>query len=334
MNTQCIRKTALIFCLAGLLLAGAGGLWIQSRQRQYILSRDLITALMKTDTRQALTLVNAGADPNTPYMVLPPPSPRQLWDYLLHRTRPRDNGSPTAFHIACGSAWTVENAEPEGFNPPPTELVQAMFKHGANLSGHDREGWTPLFYAIHNNQSSIVATLLNDGADVNVKDKKGDPPLIAACDADPTIAHLLIEHGADVNVRNQGGETPLIRLASFTDPDGIRLLLENRADVNARDTNGNSPLMRAVTVPKTPPANIRLLIEHGANVNAVDHYGNTPLTLAVSTTDTTPGTIRLLLEHGADPNPPSKPAAYILNVAQQNNRTDLAALIRHAPAKK
>ena len=309
-------------------------MWIQSRQRQYILSRDLITALMETDTRQALTLVNAGADPDSPFIVLPPPSPRQLWDYLLHRAKPRDNDSPTAFHIACGSAWTVENSEPEGFNPPPSELVQAMFKHGANLTAHDRDGWTPLFYAIHNNQPSIVAMLLDDGADMNIKDKKGDPPLIAACDADSAVVHLLIEHGADVNARNQGGETPLIRLVSFTDPECILLLLEHKADINARDSNGNTPLMRAVTVPQTPPDNIRVLIEHGADVNVVDHNGNTPLTLAASTKDTTPGTIRLLLERGANLNPPSRPDFDILKVAQQNNRSDLVTVIRQARTKK
>jgi len=334
MNLKRIHNVAIFGGVGGVLLAGALGWWVQSRQRQYIRSRDLINALMKTDTRQALNLVNAGADPNTPYIVLPPPSPHQLWDYLLHRSKLRDNDSPTAFDIACGSAWTVENGEPEGSNPPPPELVQAMFKHGGDLTTRDRDGWTPLFYAIHNNQRSIVAALLDDGADVNVKDNNGDLPLIAACDADPAIAHLLIEHGADVNVRNQGGETPMIRLASFTDPDGIRLLLEHKADVNAADLNGNTPLMRAVTVPQTPPENIRVLLEHGADVNAVDRYGNTPIILAVDAQDTTPETIRLLVEHGANPAPPSKPNCDLINVLLHRGRSDLAAVIQKANLKK
>ncbi len=58
------RKQIALFALALLAgLMGFTGLWRRAKQRQYTLNRQLIAALIHSDDRQALVLVNEGADP-------------------------------------------------------------------------------------------------------------------------------------------------------------------------------------------------------------------------------------------------------------------------------
>ena len=96
------RSLLLLFVLSALLLIAAGGLWLRQAKRQYALNRQLIDALVHGDFKQALALVNAGADPNT--RSTPPPAPtfKLLLHQLLHRSPVPVNNSPTAFIMACG----------------------------------------------------------------------------------------------------------------------------------------------------------------------------------------------------------------------------------------
>ena len=105
------RRSLLLFNLITLLLMGAVGLWLHIPRQPYSYNhaydRQLIEALVHDDTKAALGLIHAGADPNTRYDPLPQIRPRspfnQLLDQLLHRSPPLANDSQTAFMLACGS---------------------------------------------------------------------------------------------------------------------------------------------------------------------------------------------------------------------------------------
>ena len=85
----------------------------------------------------------------------------------------------------------------------------------------------------------------------------------------------LIDQGADPNLRNWRGETPLHRAAIRNpDLDVSRALIGAGADVNAQDESGATPLHRAV--PNASPGRGNLLIEAGASVDARDKTGATP----------------------------------------------------------
>src|SRR5689334_4539956 len=88
------RPAALLtlILLAGVVLAC--GLWLRAERRQYALNRQLIAALVKGDSKQALALVNAGADPNTRVKPSPMPTLLQSVKLLLYRSQP-DNDSLT-----------------------------------------------------------------------------------------------------------------------------------------------------------------------------------------------------------------------------------------------
>lgn len=91
------------------------------------------------------------------------------------------------------------------------------------------------------------------------------------------ITKLLLDMGAEVNVRDRRGMTAL---AYAEDAVLMRVLLDRGADVHARDRQGNTALMHAVTT-KNPVSLVKELLDHGANVNAVGDDGQTALIACV-----------------------------------------------------
>ncbi len=135
----------LLFCLCI-----TAGFWLRAKERQYVLNRQLIAALVKGDDKQTLALVNAGADPNTRYATMPMPSLPELITQLFHPSTPTANHSPTAFLIACGAYWQgepLETYEAQRYRPDDTHLVQAMLRHSANVDATDEQGITALIWA-------------------------------------------------------------------------------------------------------------------------------------------------------------------------------------------
>ena len=152
-------------------------------------------------------------------------------------------------------------------------------------------------------ESKTVALLLAKGAKVNVADKKGVTPLMAASelDWDPSIA-LLLEHGAKTQAKDQDGKTALMYAMGNRGLGAAAKLLEKGADINATDKEGRTPLMYAITRAAHDPilllgedevkkekeakeryqALITFLISQKAGVNAKDSAGNTPLSLATA----------------------------------------------------
>lgn len=125
-----------------------------------------------------------------------------------------------------------------------------------------------LFEAARDNITEAVKKALEDGADVNAKNKNSYSPLhFAARWGNTDIATMLIEKGADVNVRvGVNGITPLHRAAIYENKETAKLLMEKGADVNARDENGITPLHRAVLPDYINIELVNLLIDCGGRL--------------------------------------------------------------------
>ena len=79
-----------------------------------------------------------------------------------------------------------------------------------DLNSCDDKKRTALHISAANGTDDILRTLLENGANPNVKDVKGNTPLhLAACAGKVPIVTLLLHHGADISATDFNGKTPL-----------------------------------------------------------------------------------------------------------------------------
>jgi hypothetical protein len=123
---------------------------------------------------------------------------------------------------------------------------------------------TPLVVALARKHFQTAELLRHSGADPNVQCYKENTPLHSAAHyGDVEMVQVLLDLGADVNVRNERGETPLYYTAV---DDGyievVRVLLEHGANVGAEDMEGRTPFSLAKKY--GCDGIMKLLSEHGA----------------------------------------------------------------------
>ena len=75
------------------------------------------------------------------------------------------------------------------------EKVKGLIEQGADVNAKDKYGYTPLHFAVGNGYPKIVEVLLKNDAKVNAKNKNGITPLhLAACNGRTEIVELLKQH--------------------------------------------------------------------------------------------------------------------------------------------
>ena len=89
-------------------------------------------------------------------------------------------------------------------------------------------------------------------------------PALSFYDIPVELMAWLLEQGADINVKDEYGRTPLHYHAQVNNTVQLAFLLAQGADIHAQDTYGNTPLHFA----EYHADAARLLIEHGADIKA------------------------------------------------------------------
>jgi ankyrin repeat protein/mono/diheme cytochrome c family protein len=179
----------------------------------------------------------------------------------------------------------------------PLDNLQSLIDKGADVNAKNRRGSTPLHWAIHD--EAKVRLLLAKGANVNAKQAQGRTPLYLAAmlgNGVPTL-RLLLSKGADPNLAAVNGQTPLMMAARFN-IEAVRLLIEKGADMNAKDGAGETALMSACVGGDARA--VRLLIERGADVKVTSKRNETALGFAATAGAQT--SVEMLLAKGADVN--------------------------------
>ena len=88
--------------------------------------------------------------------------------------------------------------------------MDILLEHGARVDALDRDGKTPLFYAIQKNNARRVSYLIARRANVSRVDSEGNLPLhVAARYADGYIVKVLVDAGADPFAKNAEGDEPV-----------------------------------------------------------------------------------------------------------------------------
>lgn len=127
-----------------------------------------------------------------------------------------------------------------------------------------------------------VKKILDQGVDVNVKDKYGYTALInAILSRQDEVAIILLQRGADVNLKGPDGLSPLmyaLSISRLNDAGIAEELLTKGADVKARSNSGETVLTLAIKKGQTRI--VEELLKRGVEVNVKDQYGKAATEIA------------------------------------------------------
>jgi ankyrin repeat protein len=166
-----------------------------------------------------------------------------------------------------------------------------------------------LYSACYFGRSDITRELLNQGANANSENIRGETPLHLVSrgrydtHSGVDVVRLLLQRGANVNAQEQGRATPLHFACYFGKLEIAQVLLDGGARVDMKNELGQTPLHLVLESNRSSQDGasiIRLLLEHGAEVDIRDTYQESPLHLASSYGKLAIG--RVLLDHGANVN--------------------------------
>jgi len=267
-----------------LLMGGCGWLAYRAIQQEN-LNRQLISAIKQNTfehsrTQEVLACLQHGADPNTrdePYQAT------FSWNRLLilfgWRKAPAVSKQPALLLALEGDLKSATDCFDHQTDPG---IVKLLLHYKANVNVKDRYGRTPLIAAF-----SPVPSALKQGMVITFPNAECELALIAA--------------GADVDACDEYGYTVLMGngwfYSSGNDPVESALLRRG-ANVNAQTPEGMTALICRAQIGNESVC--QLLLDRGAEINHADKYGSTALTAAAGSGNR--HLVDMLLQRGAHVN--------------------------------
>lgn len=136
------------------------------------------------------------------------------------------------------NAWGRESSEVWS---QPLPRVAAALRAEKDINAGYSSGLTPLMYASRHNTAEVVAFLLQNGANPNMRDDTGMSAIMHAAryNPEPDVIKALAAAGAELNLQNVDGRTALILAAQKTENHAVlRELLLAGADPFVKDSKG------------------------------------------------------------------------------------------------
>ena len=193
----------------------------------------------------------------------------------------------------------AENLEPKEFSSKEIQLAQIK-----NPNTRDFNGRTLLMKAVKDGNDWEIRSLINSGADLNLRDNEGWSALMFAIryQNNLEIVKLLLDNGADIYTVNKYGSSPLQIAACYSgNPEILRLIIQKfKGNQNDIFKAFIFSITSNVSNISSQLAKLQVFIDRGISINRF-YEGKTPLMYACEYTAST-SVIKLLLDNGANPS--------------------------------
>jgi ankyrin repeat protein len=157
-------------------------------------------------------------------------------------------------------------------------VVAAMLARGADANAEGCFG-RALQVAASKQSEDMLQDLFKAGADPNLPDSLGETAIFSALDhANPAIVRLLLDQGAEIDHQDRDGNTALHHAAIAGKALSTTRALEFHADPDLQNLAGETPLHLAVLHGQT--AVVEKLLAAGADPRIKTTYGATPFRIA------------------------------------------------------
>ena len=132
---------------------------------------------------------------------------------------------------------------------------------------------TPLIEAAIENNTDKLIQLLQQGADPNQANGRGDRAIMfASWFGNIEMLEALVESGADVNVRSLYQDPPLMWATMSKKMDAVRFLVKNGADIHLKSQFQITVLMEAAGAGHREM--VDYYVDHGLDIYAFEKIGN------------------------------------------------------------
>ena len=158
--------------------------------------------------------------------------------------------------------------------------LQKLIDNGVNINQKDKKGRTPIFYLVAKKKVDAVKVLLDNDVDLSIENEYGKTVLAdAVFRGDGMMIRYLLDNGASINEKNSSNRTLLQDTALEGNYKIFRILMNYEPDLNLKDSYNKTVLYDAV---EGEDENIlKDVIENIDNINLLDENNQTVLFKAV-----------------------------------------------------
>lgn len=198
------------------------------------------------------------------------------------------------------------------------EITRLLVYSGADINAKNNYNHSPMFLALEKQKAEFIDLFLSSGVREGLN---ADYLFRASAKKNPMGVLAMLKGGVDPNVKNEKGNTPLIISASLGDIPSVQALMAYRADVNAANNDGNTALIYAARY-NHPKIISELLkpqtMQAPLDVNMQNNLGQTALYWGAA--KGYEEVVRRLLAADADPTIAAKDGLVPYRIAQKNKR--------------